>query len=678
MRPKTPRRDSRTAPANRLAAATATATARMEPLEGRQLMSTTTLTGSAGDNTFTLAQPLAAGDTIVIDGKGGHDKLVIAAAFAEQVKGKVVLKNPAGTFDVDVDNHLANSNRSLKVGRNQIVGAAAATIDYANAPLRTVKIQLDKLGAAHQIFDTRAGSTLEVVAAKGLHQFTLGDAGSTAGLKGKVKLVNNTTGVLDAVRATLDDSADKTARTVTVTATGVTGLGTTGLDFVKLSQLTVKTGKAADTVNVQSTSSETRLASAAGADKVNVGKNGLIGGLAGQVVVQSAVAGTEVTVDDSSDTADRQFTLGAGSVGVRLANGANSNFLTYVSAAHLTLKTGTKNDVVTVFNTTAGGATIRTGGGNDLVGALASGGPLSVDGGAGRDLLSLGGRSDDNRLSKFHGDVTLNAGKSAGDTVAILDDAETVGRSYVVTNGFVQRTDLPGKFSYAASELFFNAGSGNDTIGAFSVTDGSTKRTYSAGDGRDDVFGGPAAERISGGGGDDRITPGEGADEVDAGTGNDVVFAGDDGKDTLEGDGQDDVVHADGVEGQITGFVEVVRVGTVTGTVFNDKNANGFKDAGEGAFPAFSQTFIDLDGNGSLTGGDPGANVKADGTYKIFDVPLKANLKVFALLGGNSVQTVPGPKTPFRTVNLSAATPKQVGVDFGGRLIATVLAADKR
>ena len=77
----------------------------LESLEPRPLMSTTTLNGTAGDNSW-LVTALNAGDTLVINGNGGHDTVKFAAS-SQNVKGTVVLKNPAGsTFDIIAFNTL--------------------------------------------------------------------------------------------------------------------------------------------------------------------------------------------------------------------------------------------------------------------------------------------------------------------------------------------------------------------------------------------------------------------------------------------------------------------------------------------------------------------------------------------------------------------------------------------
>ena len=58
------------------------------------------------------------------------------------------------------------------------------------------------------------------------------------------------------------------------------------------------------------------------------------------------------------------------------------------------------------------------------------------------------------------------------------------------------------------------------------------------------------------------------------------------------------------------------RPATITGTVYNDINANSAQDAGEAGLSGW-QVYLDRDGNGSYSAGDTAVTSSADGSYSI-------------------------------------------------------------
>ena len=67
-----------------------------ESLERRRMMSTTTLTGTAGADTWNISY-VNAGDTVIIDGMGGADRVVFGLNNRTTfVNGHIVLKNANG------------------------------------------------------------------------------------------------------------------------------------------------------------------------------------------------------------------------------------------------------------------------------------------------------------------------------------------------------------------------------------------------------------------------------------------------------------------------------------------------------------------------------------------------------------------------------------------------------
>src|SRR5262249_26619035 len=123
--------------------------------------------------------------------------------------------------------------------------------------------------------------------------------------------VTDTTGLAALV---VDDSADTTARSVTVTGTTVTGLAG-AISYVPdpdfgVSSLTFEAGSGGTTIDVQSTAVSTFIHSQ-GNDTVVVSDNGSVQGIQADVSIDNAGGCTALTVDDSADTTARTATLTA-------------------------------------------------------------------------------------------------------------------------------------------------------------------------------------------------------------------------------------------------------------------------------------------------------------------------------------------------------------------------------
>src|SRR5215211_4236589 len=214
---------------------------------------------------------------------------------------------------------------------------------------------------------------------------------------------------------------------------------------------------------------------------------------------------------------------------------------------------------------------------SDGVGALTL---LSVDGGAGNDVLN--GGSGDDRIVGDRGSDTMNGG--AGDDTLVWnngdgsdvvngddgsDDVEVNGAAAAGDIDTVQpngsrikfdRTNLvPFTLDIGTSETMHdNTLGGDDTV---TVGDVGTYQVTASGDaGNDTVTGGPASETFLGGTGNDTINPGGGIYIVDAGAGDDQVNVRDKTADLARGgDGNDTVTADPGRLDILDGFENVDR-----------------------------------------------------------------------------------------------------------------------
>ena len=118
---------------------------------------------------------------------------------------------------------------------------------------------------------------------------------------------------------------------------------------------------------------------------------------------------------------------------------------------------------------------------------------------------------------------------------------------------------------------------------------------------------------------------------------------------------------AGGTLGHFVAAVAPVR-GSVSGTVFNDANANGTRDAGEGGVPN-TDVFLDLNANGRFDAGDRLTQTDANGAYTFAGL-LPGNYRVMELV--NPPHAVTSPTNDLHFATLSA------GQDLTGQDFADV------
>ncbi|MBD2312594.1 carboxypeptidase regulatory-like domain-containing protein [Desertifilum sp. FACHB-1129] len=116
-------------------------------------------------------------------------------------------------------------------------------------------------------------------------------------------------------------------------------------------------------------------------------------------------------------------------------------------------------------------------------------------------------------------------------------------------------------------------------------------------------------------------------------------------------------------------FGNAALLGSITGVKFNDLNANGLFDAGEPPI-AGVQIFLDLDGSGAPSPGEPTTVTDAQGNYGFFGLPA-GNYAVREVAPSGFVQTTANP-------NISLAPGQNVGgVNFGNFLPQGSIAGTK-
>jgi len=110
------------------------------------------------------------------------------------------------------------------------------------------------------------------------------------------------------------------------------------------------------------------------------------------------------------------------------------------------------------------------------------------------------------------------------------------------------------------------------------------------------------------------------------------------------------------------------RFSGLCGTVWNDKNADGVRDAGEGALPGWT-VFLDVNGNGTLDGDEPRQDTGAAGEYSFGDLRPGSHTVAEVVQGRWEAISPPG-----GTAGVSLTSGQTDVADFANRLPGTEVA----
>ena len=268
-------------------------------------------------------------DTVNV-GNGGSVQGILAA---------VNIQNPPSYNTINVNDSADPTARTVTLGTyssggynwGSITGLAPAAINYKYFDTSSVNITT---GSAADTVNVLATGVTTNISDGGYDVVNVGDGGSVQGILGTLNLQDppsyNTINV--------NDSADTTARTVTLGTYSsggynwgsITGLAPAAINYkyFDTSSVNITTGSAADTVNVLATGVTTYLNSSGSQETVNVGSDGSVQGILGDLFVENpqiyipccgptpigtvSSTWTNLNIDDSADTAAHYATLSSG------------------------------------------------------------------------------------------------------------------------------------------------------------------------------------------------------------------------------------------------------------------------------------------------------------------------------------------------------------------------------
>ena len=332
----------------------------------------------------------------------GHDGTV------QDIRGALKLNAVNGTATVSVDDSADNAFRTATLdtasvdGANhgRITGLAPASILYRSSGTSSVTVHTGTAGAVVNLLANDRPTTL--VGHGPNTSVNIGNAGRLTDILASVTVTNPPS----YTAVNVDDSADPTFRTVTLSTVSL-GDGSYGrvsfggvpiqYKYADTSSFTLQTGTGGAAVNVLATQVDTNLVGWSGNTTVNVGNAGRLTDILGAISISNPPSFTTVNVDDSADPVGRTvtldtFTSGSGTFG-RVSFGGVPIYYKYADTRSVTVTGGTGSDTFRVLDSHAGiPLTLDGGAGNDIL----VGGPGSetLRGGAGRDLL-IGGLGAD-------------------------------------------------------------------------------------------------------------------------------------------------------------------------------------------------------------------------------------------------------------------------------------------
>jgi hypothetical protein len=601
-----------------------------------------------------------------VEGLGGFDHVTLGKAGNMQgIVGPVTLTHFAAlgninlTLDDSNDPVSQNATMSVSNGFGIVTGLAPGTISFKAADVGLVTINDGSGGSTFTVADTVVNSRTEfggtVIntginastvnvqgttgnllintqgtlglngSAFGFDRINVGNAHSVQGIHGQLLVVTQST---KSATLEVDDSADKTARTVTLNNVSVSGLTQKPILFNESFggiQLNIDGGSGGNTFLVQGGAALTGIRGGTGNDTVNVGSPAnSLDNIHGIFAFVGQGTNDIVNLNDQGTTHSETYTLEA------LANGGNEmlrddgpnfffGFAVEGTTKHVVVNAGSGGNTFNVQETFgAAVTTLNTGIGSDLVNVQGTTGALVINGQSGADTVIVGPNTS---AQAVKGDVTVtNNGNFTQLTVSDAADpnAHNVNMG-VGSDGFISGL-AQGTVRYKTNDVSAVLVNGPKAGSTFTVSDTannsrSPHTIIIGGDGNDtfNVLKTTGQLTIDGSAGNDTINVGSAANTLDPIQGAVTVDGGLGGTDTLNINDQGSTtphtytqtattLSRNGAADIIFSNVESLQVhkGPVVGNPPQAKNLELTQAVKVGQFAALSGQLTDPDGDSKL------------------------------------------------------------------------------
>jgi hypothetical protein len=455
--------------------------------------------------------------SLVIDGGGSptYDVINVGNAGSVQgIRGVVTVYGWPNDTQLNVDDSADSTGRTATIGAGAITGLAPAAINYQTDALNILTVYGGPGANIFTVADTPSNpywdvvttlhpgsGALKTVNARGTtgplaiddrgsptyDVINVGNAGSVQNIQGPVTIY----GWPNDTQLNVDDSADLTGRSMTISAGAITGLAPAAINYQTdaLNILTVYGGPGANiftvtgtpsnpywdvvttlypgygvlkTVNVRGTTAPLVIDGRSNPtyDLINVGNAGSVQGIRGAVTVYGWPNDTQLNVDDSADSPGRTATIGAGAI-----TGLAPAAINYQTDALniLTVYGGPGANIFTVADTPSNPywdvvTTLYSGSGpSKTVNVRRTTGPLNISGGSGSNTLTGPDAATTWSLTGFNrgalagptfaGSVTFSAFQNliggAGDDTFVFSDGAGV-------SGFIDGAGGTNTLDYSA------------------------------------------------------------------------------------------------------------------------------------------------------------------------------------------------------------------------------------
>jgi hypothetical protein len=309
-------------------------------------------------------------------------------------------------------------------------------------------------GRNFNIISVEGTSTCTLLTTQANDLVEVGDFGSTQGIQGSLFVRNRGAGKTGLI---VDDSADTTARAVVLNYNQfapelivgrLTGLTPAPISFPGsgLESIQLETGGAANNVTVLATRSLVELEQNGGTETIDVGKNGLVEGTQGGLVIGTEIGfrtpATQLVVDDSADPRPRTVTFDG--TAFPSINGLLVGPISYPPqiVQSVTFNGGSAGNVFDVHATPKGTV-------------------ITINTGAGSDTVNVGSTS--NALDDIQGPLTVN-GQGGVNQFVVNDGGSSTGDTYTLSSTELKRSGAATIIFSSMQNLTVDAGTGSNTF----------------------------------------------------------------------------------------------------------------------------------------------------------------------------------------------------------------------
>jgi hypothetical protein len=261
-----------------------------------------------------------------------------------QATGLLTVTGGAGSNTLNVNDSSDTTGRTGTLTSSTVTGLGMGGSGLAYSAIQTLNVNLGTGNDTFSIASTNASTATTVTNFGGQDTINVGGTGADTG--GAVDSIQGPLTIAGAGNDTLnvDDSGSTTAKTGTLTSSGITGLHMgSGITYSGVGSLHIALGTGNDTFSVLSTASSTSttVANTGGVDTFNVGSSnppggGVLDNIQGPLTIDGAGHDT-LNVDDTGSTAAKSGTLTATSLtGLQMG----SSGITYNGLASLNIDLG--------------------------------------------------------------------------------------------------------------------------------------------------------------------------------------------------------------------------------------------------------------------------------------------------------------------------------------------------